>query len=43
MSNGRRDLWEYYLSMSTVEFLNTLAFFKELGEVEANENKKTLL
>jgi hypothetical protein len=37
LSNNQRDKWEYYFQMSVVEFLNTLAFFKELNQREKEE------
>jgi hypothetical protein len=28
MSNNRRELWDFFLEMELIEFLNTLSFYR---------------
>ena len=35
MSGGDRTKWQYLLDMGVIEFLNTMAFYKDKAEMEA--------
>jgi hypothetical protein len=44
LSNGRREMWDYFIDMEVVPFLNTIAFYKAKQDyerfiIEANRRK----
>jgi hypothetical protein len=40
LTNGRRELWSFYLDMNVIELLNTMSFFKLMGQYERQLEKK---
>lgn len=39
ISNNDRTKWDYFLEMNVIEFLNTLAYYKEKGIWQAEQIK----
>ena len=42
MSNNDRTKWDYFFSMNVIEFLNTVAFYKDKAEEDKREYEERL-
>ena len=42
MANDRRELWDYFFDMNIIEFLNTVAFYKDKNDYDIELQKKAL-
>jgi len=42
MSNNDRTKWDYYFEMNVIEFLNTVAFFKDKNEEDKRQEDERL-
>ena len=40
MANNDRTKWDFFFDMNVIEFLNTVAFFKDHNEMQIAEMKK---
>ena len=40
LTNGRRELWDFYLNMNVIELFNTMTFFKHMGIYERQNERK---
>jgi len=42
MADGKREMWDYYFDLNIIEFLNTVAFYKDKKEHERKEHERAL-
>ena len=42
MADGKREMWDYYFDLNIIEFLNTVAFYKDKTDHERKEHERAL-
>lgn len=42
LTNNRRELWDYFLDMNIIEFLNTISFYKDKQQWEYDIQQQEL-
>ena len=42
MADGKREMWDYYFDLNIIEFLNTVAFYKDKTDHERKEQERAL-